>query len=56
MIPGIALLIIGSVHLIKPDIFFSTGFLLGPEKFKIVQRIAGAFVSLAGLTFIVMAW
>ncbi len=55
MIPGIVLVIIGLVHLIKPDIFFKSGFFLSPENFKKVQRVAAIFVLVAGVYFILNA-
>ena len=53
MIAGIVLSIIGLVHLIKPDIFFKSGFFLSPENFKKVQRIAAILVLLMGVYFII---
>jgi len=53
MIAGIALSIIGLVHLIKPDIFFKSGFFLSQDNFKKVQRIAAILVLLIGVYLII---
>jgi len=53
MIPGIVLIAIGLVHLIKPDIFFKSGFFLSPETFKKVQRGAALLVLSMGVYFII---
>ena len=53
MIPGITLITIGLVHLIKPDIFFKSGFFLSPENFKKVQRVAASLILLVGVLLIV---
>jgi hypothetical protein len=53
MISGIILIAIGLVHLIKPDIFFKSGFFLSPENFKKVQRGVALLVLLMGVYFII---
>jgi len=53
MISGIVLIVIGLVHLIKPDIFFKSGFFLGPENFKKVQRGVAVVVLLTGIFFVI---
>jgi hypothetical protein len=53
MIAGIFLIIIGLIHLIKPDIFFKSGFFLSPENFKKVQRGVAILVLLTGILLII---
>ena len=53
MIAGIFLIVIGLIHLIKPDIFFKSGFFLSPDNFKKVQRGIAILVLLTGVLLIV---
>ena len=53
MIAGIFLIVIGLIHLIKPDIFFKSGFFLSPENFKKVQRGVAFLVLLTGILLII---
>ena len=53
MIAGIFLIVIGLIHLIKPDIFFKSGFFLCPGNFKKAQRGVAILVLLTGILIIV---
>jgi hypothetical protein len=49
---GMFFVIVGIVHLIKPDIFFRSGFFLDPANFKKYRRGVAILVLIIGVLFI----